>query len=454
MSAADSFAEMSDDQFAAAWPMLTDAERSAAPAGFARYSKLMGSIGNGIRSAVHRDDLPQAPSADINRQRPRAVLVKASDLRPEPVAWLWPGWLARGKLHVCAGAPGCGKTTLAMSLAATLSAGGRWPDGTRSTAASAVIWTAEDDPADTLAPRLVMAGADLDRVSFLTGVDHQGERRAFDLAHDIAHLRDALMASDVGLLIVDPIVAAIAGDSHKNAEVRRGLQPLVDLAAEMGVAVLGISHLSKGTQGRDPLERLTGSLAFGALARLVFIAAKHQDQGDDEQDIRLFVRVKSNLGRDGDGFAYSVEQGEIPSFPGVFGSAIRWGGALHGEARELLAEADAAADSSGDSAHDAKTFLADLLADGAVPVKAIRADAEGAGFTWATIRRAQKAIGAEAVKEGGRLGGKAQKWLWCLPTSGGSQKALKNPEDAQQNSVSTFCESEHLLQNQTIEADI
>jgi putative DNA primase/helicase len=262
------------------------------------------------------------------------------------------------------------------------------------------------------------------------------------------------MASDVGLLIVDPIVAAIAGDSHKNAEVRRGLQPLVDLAAELGVAVVGISHLSKGTQGRDPLERLTGSLAFGAVARVVFVAARNQDHGDDEQDVRLFVRVKSNIGPDGGGFAYSVEQAEIPSFPGVVGSTIRWGDALHGEARELLADADATPDSSGDSVHDAKTFLADLLADGAVPVNAVRADALGAGFTWATIRRAQKAIGAEAIKEGGRLGGKAQRWSWCLPASSGSQKVLKNPEGAQQNSVSTFCKSEHLLQNLTVEADV
>jgi putative DNA primase/helicase len=448
---ADSFAEMSDNQFAAAWPMLTDAERSAAPAGFARYAKLMGSIGKTIGA------VPQAPSADITRHRARAVLVKASNLRPEPVAWLWPGWLARGKLHIIAGPAGCGKTTITTSLAGTLSAGGRWPDGTRSPAASVVIWTAEDDPADTLAPRLALAGADLDRVSFLTGVDHQGERRAFDPAHDIAHLRDALMASDVGLLIVDPIVAAIAGDSHKNAEVRRGLQPLVDLAGELGVAVLGITHLSKGTQGRDPLERLTGSLAFGALARLVYIAARRQDQGDDEQDTRLFVRVKSNLGRDGDGFTYSVEQAELPAYPGVVGSAIRWGDALHGEARDLLAEADATPDSSGDSVHDAKTFLADLLADGPVPVKAIRADAEGAGFSWATIRRAQGEIGVEAVKQGGSFGGAAQKWVWRMPTSGAPLKMLKTTEDAEGAHtilLSTFSKSEHLQSNQTIEADI
>jgi putative DNA primase/helicase len=447
---ADVFAEMNDNQFAAAWPMLTDAERSAAPAGFKRYSQVMGAIGRTIAA------VPQAPSADSTRQRPRAVLVKASDLRPEPVDWYWPGWLARGKFHILGGPAGCGKTTITTSLAGTLSAGGRWPDGTRSPAAGVVIWTGEDDPADTLAPRLALAGANLDRVSFLAGVDHQGERRAFDPARDIAHLRDALVAADVGLLIIDPIVAAVAGDGHKNSEVRRGLQPMVDLAMELGVAVIGVTHLSKGTAGRDPLERVTGSLAFGAVARVVFIAAKNQDQGDGRDD-RLFVRVKSNLGPDGGGFAYSVEQAEIPAYPGVVGSAIRWGGALHGEARDLLAEADATPDSSGDSVHDAKTFLAGLLADGAVPVNAIRADAEGAGFTWATIRRAQKAIGVEAVKQGGNFGGPSQKWVWRMPTAGAPLKMLKRTEDAegaQVISLSTFSKSEHLQSSKTIEVDL
>ena len=453
----DVFTTMDDNQFAAAWPTLTDAERSAAPAGFERYRRVM-AVSTGIRSAVHRDETLQAPSAYSTHNRPRAVLVKASTLTPEPIRWLWDGWLARGKLHVLAGAPGTGKTTIAMSLAATLSAGGRWPDGARSSAASVVVWSGEDDAGDSLQPRLALAGANLDRVHFLTGMTEQGKDRSFDPANDIASLREALMGQDVQLLIIDPIVAAIAGDSHKNAEVRRGLQPLVDLAAEMGVAVLGITHLSKGTSGRDPLERVTGSLAFGAVARVVFLAAKRQDPGDDAgQDTRLFVRVKSNVGADGGGFQYGVEQGEIASCPGVIGSAVRWGDALHGEARELLAEADATPDASGDSMTDAKTFLADLLADGPVPVKAIRADAEGAGFSWATIRRAQGAIGVEAVKQGGSFGGAAQKWVWRMPTSGAPLKMLKTTEDAEGAHtilLSTFSKSEHLQSNQTIEADI
>lgn len=77
--------------------------------------------------------------------------------------------------------------------------------------------------------------------------------------------------------------------------MRRGLQPLTDLAASMRCALLGITHFSKGTGGRDPVERLTGSLAFGALARVVLVAAKHQEEGEDGHAARLFLRAKSNI---------------------------------------------------------------------------------------------------------------------------------------------------------------
>jgi RecA-family ATPase len=69
-------------------------------------------------------------------------------------------------------------------------------------------------------------------------------------------------AGGASLMIVDPIVSAVAGDGHKSGDVRRGLQPVVDLAMQERCALFGITHLSKGTSGRDPLERIMGSLSF------------------------------------------------------------------------------------------------------------------------------------------------------------------------------------------------
>ena len=107
--------------------------------------------------------------APIGKVRPKrtVILRSAAAIKPEGVNWLWSGWLALGKLHVIAGAPGAGKTTIAMSLVASVRRGGLWPDGSRCPAQGrVVIWSGEDDPADTLIPRLIAAGADLSRVSF------------------------------------------------------------------------------------------------------------------------------------------------------------------------------------------------------------------------------------------------------------------------------------------------
>ena len=389
-------------------------------------------------------DEGNAPAGEYARN---VNLIRASDVTPEAIAWLWNGWLAAGKMHVFGGAPGTGKTTISMGLAATVTTGGRWPDGTRSIAGNVVIWSGEDDPADTLIPRLVLSGADLSLVYFIADIREGNERRSFDPARDMEPLRRKLAEiGGVKLLIVDPVVSAIAGDSHKNAEVRRGLQPLVDLAGSMRCALLGITHFSKGTGGRDPVERLTGSLAFGALARVVLVAAKHQEEGDDGRTVRLFCRAKSNIGPDDGGFEYDLHQAELKTHPGIFASSVLWGEAVEGAARELLATADATGDDGeGGTLADAKRFLSDLLVDGPLPTKTIKADADGAGYSWATIRRAQKALGIEPVKEGMKAG-----WVWRMPGQEAAKallenaKMLKNPEDAQQKEVSTFGEIEHL----------
>jgi putative DNA primase/helicase len=339
-------------------------------------------------------------------------LIRGCDIRPEPVEWIWGGWLAAGKMHILGGAPGTGKTTLALALAATLTSGGRWPGGVRSTIGNAVVWSGEDDPADTLIPRLALSGADLSRVYFIGDVREGSERRSFDPARDMEPLRRKLV--EIGgarLLIVDPIVSAIAGDSHKNAEVRRGLQPLADLAASMRCALLGITHFSKGTGGRDPVERLTGSLAFGALARVVLVAAKRQEEGEDGRTMRLFCRAKSNIGPDDGGFEYDLSQAELKTHPGIFASSVLWGEAVEGAARELLATAEMGGeDGEGGTLADAKRFLADLLSGGPRKAGEVFRDADGAGYSKRSIQRAADKLGVDRRKEGMRGG-----WVWALP---------------------------------------
>jgi len=111
------------------------------------------------------------------------MLVNGADLKPEPIRWLWPQWLALGKLHILAGAAGQGKTTINLAFAATVTTGGRWPDGTRCEPGNVLIWSGEDDPADTLLPRLLAMGADRRRVYFVQGSRVNGERLSAAAQH-------------------------------------------------------------------------------------------------------------------------------------------------------------------------------------------------------------------------------------------------------------------------------
>lgn len=345
------------------------------------------------------------------------ILVCGGNITPQPVAWLWEYWLAQGKLHVLAGAPGQGKTTIALALCATVTIGGRWPDGSRCTPGNVLIWSGEDDPADTLLPRLMAMGGDRDRVYFVTGSRIDGEVTTFDPARDMAQMLGAIeKIGGIQLLIVDPIVSAVTGDSHKNTEVRRALQPLVDLAATCNCAVLGISHFSKGGQGQDPTQRVVGSVAFGAVARVVLVAAKVKS--DDGKDRRILARSKSNLGPDDGGFEYHIEQTEV--LPGIQASYIAWGAAVAGTARELLTDPDDGSE-AGDTTDAADLLRAELYTDSWTSSETASRPLKDAGFTKKQIWSA-----SNKLKVGRKKDGMAGGWLWRLPAEIGPEDSIQD----------------------------
>ena len=292
------------------------------------------------------------PDADLNFdvQANWAMRLEcASGIKPEPISWLWQGWLARGKMHIIAGQPGTGKTTIAMKMAAAVSAGGRWPDGSVAKQGNVIIWSGEDDPADTLVPRLEASGADLATSLLRSRWSCGKERRTFDPAEDIPALQAAIEASGgAGMIIIDPIVSATSVDSHKNSETRRALQPLVDITAKLGAALLGITHFTKGTEGRSPIDRVTGSVAFGALARVVMVAAREQAGDGGGAGPRVIMRAKSNIGPDDGGFNYELQTVPMREHPDILTSVVCWGQAVTGTAREILAAAEAEPDDNED----------------------------------------------------------------------------------------------------------
>jgi putative DNA primase/helicase len=338
-------------------------------------------------------------------------LARAADIKPEAIRWLWVGWLPSGKLVILAGAPGTGKSTITFTLAAIVSRGSAWPDNAPSCSpANVLIWSGEDDAADTIVPRLMAAGADLQRVHIIRGkVGTDGQRAPFDPATDMAQLEQTITAiGGAALLIIDPVVSAVAGDMNKSNEVRRSLQALVDLGAKFDCAVVGITHFRKGSQGATPHERVLGSQAFGALARLVLIAAESEENGR-----RVFARAKSNISKDRGGIEYSlvpeVVNGDIATI------RINWGAAVEGTAREILKEAEREPDTIEEG--ECAQALAMALRDSngrpvEVPKQIIEQQLKQAGYSEKQIRKAREKLKIVTWLVGF---GPASKGMWRLP---------------------------------------
>jgi len=375
-------------------------------------------------------------------------LICATDIEPEPIQWIWNDWLALGKFHLLAGAPGTGKTTLALSLAAIITVGGQWPDGSSCEPGNILIWSGEDDFKDTLLPRLLAHGVDRRRIYFVTDVFEHNKPRAFDPAKDMQKLYEkAVGISDVRLIIIDPIVNVVSGDSHKNGEVRRDLQPLIELGDKLKSVILGISHFNKNTIGRDPLERVTGSIAFGALARVVLATAKITDPAGEQK--RLLVRAKSNNGPDSGGYYYQIEQISLENYSSVLSSKIVWGNPVEGNARELLSDVNEEPSTDRSTLSEAIHFLKVLLKEGPVTKKEVSEKGREAGFKDITLRRAKAFLRVEAIHEGY---GKGSVWKWALPSK--MLNFSKDVKDAPVNRVRDFDTNEHHLVEGCRVADI
>lgn len=370
-------------------------------------------------------------------------LICASNLEPESVNWLWPNWLAAGKFHILAGAPGTGKTTIALNLAATITVGGQWPGGGLCEPGNVLIWSGEDDPKDTLLPRLLAHFADRERIYFISGVFEQNKPRAFDPSRDMHSLYEkALNIGGVKMIIIDPIANVISGDSHKNGEVRRDLQPLVELGQKLKAVILGISHFNKGSAlMRDPLERVTGSIAFGALARIVLVTSKLTDVNGNEK--RILVRAKSNNGPDGGGYYYQIEQAKLIGYEDIFSSRIIWGEQAEGTSQELLIDKNNQDTLNKNSAFsEAISFLKDILSERAVPKNEIDNKARDAGIKDITLRRAKNFLKIRTIHEGYGLG---SIWKWSLRPSQPPKPIENLQESEREKERENLREEEYLL---------
>lgn len=349
------------------------------------------------------------PVAEPEPERASLATKPFSTIKPERVNWLWPARIPLGKLTLIAGDPGLGKSMLTAYIAATVSTGRAWPDGTHAPAGDVLIVNLEDGQADTTRPRLDAAGADVARVHAADLVRHpDGTLRCMTLA-DVQPIADALeRMPQPRAVILDPVSAFMgSADSHVAADVRGLLAPLAELAQRSGVAFILIAHLNKSS-AQSAMNRINGSGAYVAACRSAWIVVKDKD----DELRRLLLPLKNNLGPDQGGLAYRVAVTEDGTPYVDF------------EAEPVNVRADDALAAADDDGDDPASFLRDLLADGPLAAKEVQREAREFGLTEKTLRRAREKLGIRPRKAGMSSG-----WIWELPAEG-AHAVPKMPEGA------------------------
>jgi putative DNA primase/helicase len=352
--------------------------------------------------------------------------VLASDVEIRAIEWLWSKRFAIGKIGVIAGLPDEGKGQVLCYIAGRITQGQTWPiaEG-RSRLGNVVILSAEEDPADSLVPRLMAAGADTDHVRLIKmvrepGEDGQTQKRMFSLIKDLEKLRQEIVdLGNVVAVMIDPITSYLGVDevdSYRDTDVRAVLGPLKELAEEMRIAIIAIMHFNKKVDVTNALLRISNSLAFVGLPRHVYAVVD-----DAENERKLLVRAKNNdaAASDNRTLAYHFEVSEV-GFDAKVNEVIRapyivW------EPEYVDITANEAMQAAGENKSPgerdkAKTLLLAILADGReVPVDEIKDIAGGHGLSWRTVRRAGEDLNVIVDKDRTTPKGK---WFWKLPEDG------------------------------------
>ena len=329
---------------------------------------------------VHRTEIPNHnyfKSIVLKEpSKPETVkIIRMSDVELTPVEWLWKPYLPFGKLSVLQGNPGEGKTYFAMHLAAACTNGKLLPNMERMEPFNVIYQTAEDGLGDTVKPRLIEAGADLDRVLVIDDSDVQ-------LTLSDERIEKAIIENNARLVIIDPIQAYLGADVDMNRanEVRPIFMRLGQVAQRTGCAILLIGHLNKAA-GMQSLQRGLGSIDIAAAVRSVMFIGKLKH----DPTMRILTHEKSSLAPPGASLAFSL--GDEGGF--------RWVGEYDITADEMLSGIEPQRETK---TQQAKDLICTLLAGGKqVLSEDIDKAALERGIPGRTVRDAKRELG-DALK--------------------------------------------------------
>ncbi len=285
---------------------------------------------------------PRKPKKKLVRIGPAEgdyiVGVRASDIEPKLIRWLWTDKIPASALTIWTGKPDNGKSLSLLDITARVTRGLDWPDGSKNPLGPRVVLygATEDDPSQILVPRLMAAGADLSKVVFPIAANRGGKDRKMNLKEDLDSLRYQIEHTpSIALLILDPLNSYWEGvDDNKAKDVRPVLDAVQKLCQETGLTVIGLVHSSKRTDG-DSQAKVMGSSAIVQAGRAAWQISRDKD---DPNKVRM-AKVKGNSTKSRSGMTYHIEsvdmmiEGEMSSQP-----RIVWDGQLDQTADDLMEE--------------------------------------------------------------------------------------------------------------------
>jgi hypothetical protein len=329
-------------------------------------------------------------------------LVLVADIDREQVTWLWRDRIPLGKVSVLDGDPGTGKSTLTLTIAAKVTTGAPFPDGTRPEVGDVILLSAEDDIGDTIRPRLEAAGADLARCWVLPDVHPEGHPpRPPELPADLFLLEDLVKSKGAALVVIDPLMAFLSGqvNAHVDQDIRRVLASIGYMAGRTGAAVVIVRHMNKGTG--SALYRGSGSIGIVGAARAGLLVAPDPD----DEDRRVVAMTKSNLAKMPEGLAYRLVNDERYDC-----ARVMWDGASRHTAADLVrARID---EDEAPALAEAVRVLKEILSDGPLAAGNIKRMAATAGVAERTLHRARQALGVTTRRQGF---GQGAFYVWSMP---------------------------------------
>jgi len=338
----------------------------------------------------------------------RSTLRSFDEIEARPIRWLWRYRIALGKLIGIAGEPKVGKGLLWSYLIGLVTRGEL--DGDLDEPRNVIVVTTEDEPGDTLKPRLLAAGADLQRVSQFT-MGAPGESVPFRVPQDTDELGRQIAETKAALVVIDPLIEFVDGhaDSHKSQDVRQALAALNEIARTYGCAILAVIHLNK-SGSTNAFLRHEASAAFTQVMRGTMLLGRDPDDpGGDRGSRRVLASTSSNLGPEPPSLLYEIDAASVT---GDTQESIETARIVHigesaADGAALLGGVDDDAKAERD---EAVRFLRVELADGKRSAKEIQDAAKAAGVGPGSLKRAKRALAVKSDKDGFQGG-----WVWRLP---------------------------------------